>query len=105
MPQAVQLGDRLARALGRRGQAKRVLLEHAPGLGERHGPAPAQEQGLAQLALELAHVLGDRRLGEVDPLGRPAEAPLAGDGEEHVHLAQGHRELPILSIRTTYWTL
>jgi hypothetical protein len=48
----------------------------------------ALEQGDAELALELADRLRHRLLAEVQPLGRPREVQLLGDGDERPQLAQ-----------------
>ena len=55
----------------------------------RAGPA-AVEQGDAQLALQLAQRLAQRRLGEVQPLARPAQRPVPGDGREVLQLLDPH---------------
>ena len=55
-------------------ETERVVLEDAPGLGERHTPPEAIEQPRFELPLQLGHVLRERRLAQVQDLGRAAEA-------------------------------
>ena len=45
----------------------------------------------AELALELADLLRQRRLGDVQPIGGPAEVQLLGDGPEVAKMPQLHR--------------
>ena len=69
------------------------MLEDAARLGHGDNPAasPTEEELLSQLALELADVFGQRRLGRMDLLRRQAEALFPGDGEKDLKLAQCHR--------------
>src|SRR5215218_5261422 len=50
----------------------------------------AIEQPHAELGLELAHLLADRRLRHVEALGRPPEVELLGDGDEVPEMAEFH---------------
>src|SRR6185312_2860820 len=64
--------------------------EHAPGLLEHRGSGIGQgdlargpvQQVDAELLLELANLLADRGLGDVEALGGTAEMQLLGDGDE-----------------------
>lgn len=60
--EAVEVGERLARALDRRDGAGGVLLEDTTGLGHGHFPTAPKKQLLPQLSLELADMLGERGL-------------------------------------------
>jgi hypothetical protein len=51
------------------------------GLGQLDAPA-ADEQLHAQLTLERLDLEAERWLGDAQPLGRPAEVQLLGDGDE-----------------------
>src|SRR5262249_42976763 len=102
---AVQLGERLPPGGQRRDDARRVVAEDTPGLGQRDGSRMADEQPDAQLFLELAHVLGERRLREMNAFRRTAEALRLRHAEEDFELADRHRAFPINSITTMYWTL
>ena len=48
----------------------------------------ALEQRAADARLEPAHVLGDRRLRQVQRLGRPVVAAVVDDGEERADVAK-----------------
>jgi len=104
---ARQVGDGLLRAVQRRQHPERVILQDPPRLGQRHrAPAPLEE-ARAEPALELAHVLGQRRLTQVDALGRPPKTPGAGHGQEHLELShRGWHKLQLIGrIRTLDWRL
>jgi hypothetical protein len=60
----------------------RVLLRGAAGLRERQPAAGTDEQGLAQLLLQLLQLRADGRLGDVQHLGGARDAPLARHGPE-----------------------
>src|SRR2546425_571322 len=106
MTQSVELCNRLTSAVDRRDGPGCVFLKHSPGFSPRHLAAPTEEELLSQLALEFGHVLGQRRLRRVKLLCRTAEAPLAGNGQEHLELTKGHlRVFPMVFIPTKYWTL
>ena len=48
------------------------------------------KQADPELALQLADLLGQRRLRDVQPLGGPAEVKFLGDGAEVAQVAQLH---------------
>jgi hypothetical protein len=60
------------------------------GGGQRHGAAGAVEQRRAELALQLADLGADARLGDVHAAGRPGEVGGLGDGDEVLELAELH---------------
>ncbi len=51
-------------------------------LGQLDPPAAAVEQLAAQLAFQLLHLAGERRLRQVQRMRGPGDGPLAGDHEE-----------------------
>lgn len=67
-----------------------VRDQQMTGLGEHGSPPQAVEQPDAELVLQGADVLGDRRLGEVEGLGRARERPERGDPREDLELPQIH---------------
>ena len=56
--------------------------------GERHRPGGAGEQRDPERPLELAHRSAHDRLADVQILGGAGERPRAGDGAEHLEVAQ-----------------
>ena len=77
------LGDGAERGLGVRAQGAR-------GVG-RADPAPdAGEERDAELGLQPADLLRERRLGEQQPLGGGAERAFVQGGEEVLQLLQRH---------------
>ena len=56
--------------------------------GERHRPGGAGEQRDPERPLELAHRSAHDRLADVQILGGARERPRAGDGAEHLEVAQ-----------------
>jgi hypothetical protein len=74
------------------------LVEHAARLGQQglprtgqpHRPAGPVEQPHAELAFEPGDLLADRGLGDVQPLGGPAEVQLLRDGGEVRQLTKLH---------------
>ena len=64
------------------GERVRVLEQQGAGRRGHRPAAPADEQLRAQLALEAAHLLGDRGLAERERDGRVRERALAGDRPE-----------------------
>ena len=56
--------------------------------GHLHAAAAALEQRPADALLEPAHVLGDRRLREVQRLGGAVIAAVVDDGEERADMAE-----------------
>ncbi len=67
-----------------------MFVEQPSGLGQPQGPGVAVEQLDADLVLELADLAAQRRLGDVEDLGRAGEVPLIGDGDEVAKVAQFH---------------
>jgi hypothetical protein len=58
------------------------------GGGEADGARGAVEERVAKDLFELADLLGERRLGEVETLGGTAEVQLFGDGDEVAEVAE-----------------
>ena len=92
-PPAAQLGQLLHLVPGRvrvgqdaAGQRQQRLA----GVGERDVAAGPAEQVRAQLPLQRLDLLGERGLGDVDPLGGPGEVPGLGDRHEVVELLELH---------------
>jgi hypothetical protein len=80
------------------GQQRAGLLEEAPAAGgERDVAAVADQQGSAELLLELADLFGQRGLGNVQPGRGPAEVQLVGEGDEVAH--QSQVEVHVLPLR------
>ena len=67
-----------------------VLQEHFTGLGQADMAAGAVQQLHAELAFQRLDRLRQRRLRHVQPLRRPAEVQLFGDGEEVAGLPDFH---------------
>ena len=80
---AVELGDHPPRPGG----------DRLPGLGRRDPPAGALEELGAELGLEPADLVRERRLRDVQLLGGAGEVAMAGDGLDVGELAQLHRRL------------
>jgi hypothetical protein len=57
-----------------------LLEERGPGGGELDLAAGAHEQLCAEGALELADLVAERRLGDVEARGGPSEVELLSDG-------------------------
>ena len=64
-----------------------VGQEALAGRRQRHAPAGAMHEALAELELELAKALADPRLRDPEPLGGPPEVELLGESEEDPDLA------------------
>ena len=79
-------------------RASRHLAEHRLGvraqraarLGQREPAADAREERDAELGLQAADLLADRRLREVQRLGGGAERAALGGGQEVLELLQVH---------------
>ena len=69
-------------------QTPTLAQERAPSIGELDMPAGAVKQRHAELLLESADLVTQRGLGDVQPLGGPAEVKLLGDGDEVLHEPQ-----------------
>lgn len=64
-------------------------------LGQRDAAAVAQQQGLAQLHLQCAHLAAQRGLRHAQLVGRAAEAAQLGHLDEIFELFQIHRVNPL----------
>src|SRR3954469_15351498 len=71
--------------------AARLLEQHNARRGQRDAAVRAVEEPDAELVLELADLLADGRLGDVEPLPGAAEVQLFGDGDEVPEMAEFHR--------------
>src|SRR6266478_355821 len=85
-----QLNQGLLRVRPQVEQLLGVLLQGAAGVGEDPFAGGPVKQRLAQLLLEFANGLADRRLGTKQLLGRAREAPLAGHHQEDFELRKVH---------------
>ena len=85
---ALRLDDR---TLGSAQDLPRLLQENATRLGQLHVPTRAVQQCHIHLLLELADLQAQRRLGDVQALGRPREVEFLGDGDEVAEVARVHR--------------
>jgi hypothetical protein len=65
-----------------REQTPPLAQECAPGVRELDPPAGAVKQCRSELLLESTDLVTQRRLGDVQPLGGPAEVKLLSDGDE-----------------------
>ena len=88
--QVAHLGDRVARPIDVGEHALGLGTEAAAGLGEDEPAAGAGEERDAELALELAHLLRDRGLGEVERARGAAERAVLDGGEEVRELLDRH---------------
>jgi hypothetical protein len=68
-----------------------VHQHRLPRLGQFHPAAVPVEQCDADLAFEPLYLLAQRRLRDVQPLGRPPEMELFGDRHERPQMAQLHK--------------
>jgi hypothetical protein len=66
----------------------RMLEERAARVGQSDAVAGSDEERDAELALELADLLRERWLSDVQPRGRPSEVQLLGDGDEVAEMAE-----------------
>ena len=80
------------RLVGRGEDPLGVIAEHVAGLGGDEAAADPLEEGDAELRLQAADLLGERRLGEVHLLRGGAERARCEGGEEVLELLQSHRE-------------
>ena len=76
-------------------KAARGLHIELPGGRERNGRGAALEDGLAELLLDLADLLGERRLGDKERFCRGGEAAFADNGEHELGVAGIHKSLPL----------
>jgi hypothetical protein len=80
----------LRQRLRGREQRARTGQQRVAGIGERHRTPRALEQPHAQLRLQRADLLAQRRLGDVQALGGAREVQLLGDGDEIAQVTQLH---------------
>ena len=66
-----------------------ALRDFETGLGQRDLACPPLDQFGADLALQFAHLHGQRRLSDRAVLRRPAEMPMAGERGQIAKLTQG----------------
>ena len=64
--------------------------QQPPRVGQMQAPAGPDEQGHAELGLEVGDLLGDARAGEAQHVRRGREGAVLGRGEEVRQLLQGH---------------
>jgi hypothetical protein len=69
----------------------RVAQERRAGRCRLHAPARAREELGPELVLQQPDLVAQRGLRHVQPLGRPAEVQLLGDGDEVAQVAELHR--------------
>ena len=88
--ESLQILDRLAGVRQGHEEPRGVLGEHPAGIGKGHAAGEPVEEASPERGLELPHVLGERRLAQVQRLGRPVEAPGPRDREEDLELPERH---------------
>ena len=71
-----------------------AVAEYHPGIGQRDTAAASREQLHAEVALERAHVPGQRRLGEVEPGAGLRDALDLAHLDEVLELTQVHGSVP-----------
>ena len=76
------------RLAGQPQQPLRVVLEQAPGFGQRAVARGPVEQPLAQLILDPPDRLADRRLRPVEPAGRRGKAAIGSNREKRRQIRQ-----------------
>ena len=87
--------DDVARLLDPGEHALGLRPQRPPRLRQRDPAADAREELDAELRLELADLLGERRLGDVERAGGCRERAVLRGGEEISELAKIHRYRPI----------
>jgi len=75
-----------------------ALEQRATGGGELDVAAGAHEQVGAERALELVNLVAQRRLGDVEARGSPAEMELLRDGQEVAQQARLEIDSPRLTL-------
>ena len=85
-----EAGRTPAQLVGLIHQRARVWQQCRATCGQGDGAAVAVEQADLQVAFERLDLLGQRRAGDMQPLGRATEVQLLGDGHEVAQLAQLH---------------
>ena len=95
-PRACGIGERVVD----RGQGDGAVGDEPPArVGERDAAGRAREQLDAELGLELADGLAQRRGRHVQPVGRAREVELLGDDEEVAQVTQLGRHASIMTRR------
>ena len=87
---SAQQAERFAQLLLRLHDAARRLRVQFARRGEPNGGMAAHEYAFAQLCLDLAHGLRQRRLGDLKRFGGGGEAALAQDGQDDSGMAGIH---------------
>jgi len=77
-------------AINRRKDCAGVIEEHAPCRQECHAPWRALEELRADLVFERSDVPADRRLRDVQALGRAPDVALFGNSDEVADLRKAH---------------
>ena len=80
----------LNRGIDRRQNLSAPLEQYLAGGRELDAARGAVQERLAELGLEAADLLGERRLRDVKPRGGSAEMPLLGDGDEVAQMPELH---------------
>ena len=88
----------LGGALERCERERCLFEERVPGGGELDLAAGAREQLCAEGALELADLVAQRRLGDIEARGGTAEVELLSDGQEVAKQTRLEIDSPSLSI-------
>ena len=88
--EVAQVADRRFGLFGEPHQTLRVVEEHPAGLGELAVLGRAIEEPLAEVVLETADRLADRRLRAMQARGGAREAALRGDGQKDLKLCEIH---------------
>jgi hypothetical protein len=86
----MDVGDLLRDVLQLPGEAGGGSSEQLSRVSQRGPPPVAVEESSPELALEQSDLPADGGLRDVEPLPRSREAPLLGDGQEHLQLRQVH---------------
>ena len=80
--QRARAADDVGRLAGRRERALGLRSQQPAGVGELQAPPGADEQGHAELGLEVGDLLGDAGPREPQRVGRGGERAVLGRGEE-----------------------
>ena len=94
-PARARIAHRVARFFGQRQQPVGVVEEHAARRRELHPPALADEQGDAEILLELLHPGGDVRLHAVKLQRGARDAAGAHHRLEDAEIGKLHRWPPL----------
>ena len=90
--QSTELVDLVADAIDLGEDVAGTLGDRLARLGHRHGSACALEQLRAELPLETTDLVGERRLSDVQLLGRPGEVTVTCDRLGISQLAELHED-------------